>query len=154
MPTGPVSTSHLHGLTHVTVNTRAAPELHQRRLGQADSCQCINKPLVSCSFLPRFASRCPVVLVMPSSPPVHTNTLLMCCRPDDCLKVTSPCTVHTRHLVPPLLLLSGVFQLFSERPCSHRTVLLQLPLQILQLHSLPARQTQRRASDIENHSLL
>lgn len=108
---------------------------------------------------------------MPSSPPSHTNnTQLACCRPANCLiflrdvdkgadtgwsTVKSEVdtvmilflfyTVHTHHLVSPLLLLSGFVQFFSEGTSSQRAVLLQLPPQILQLSSLPARQTQEEA---------
>lgn len=47
---------------------------------------------------------------------------------------------YTRYLVPPLLLLLALVQLFSEGLFSQRAVLLQLPAEILQLSALSENQ--------------
>lgn len=59
------------------IQCSVTPQCEQKKV---DFRQNANKPLFSCSFLPRSASRCQCVRVMPSSPTRNTkNTQLSCC---------------------------------------------------------------------------
>lgn len=60
---------------------------------------------------------------------------------------------YTRYLVPPLLLLLALDQLFSEGPFSQRAVLLQLPAEILQFSALSGKPNNKgEALDNKTHS--